>query len=137
MPQRTVDPVIVPFTALVPAGTLVAAPVTFNPPLPVGTLEVIELQIPPGHVGATGIRFTLNDQQVLPWSNTVAWINGDNLDTSFPLDVEVSNRFRVVAYNVGNYDHSFYLRFRVRQLPTSSGMPSLTLLPSSQLSQSA
>lgn len=137
MPGRIVDPVVVPFTALVVAGTTVAAPTTFNPALPIGTLERIELQIPPGHVGATGIRFTYSGQQIVPWSNTVAWVIGDNLDLTFPVDFEIGNGLRVVAYNTGNFDHSFFLRFTIRQLPVVNGVPRVTVIPASQLTQSA
>lgn len=137
MPGRVVDPVVVPFTALVVAGTTIAAPTTFNPALPIGTLERIELQIPPGHVGTTGIRFTYSGQQIVPWSNAVAWIIGDNLDLTFPVDFEIGNGLRVVAYNTGNYDHSFFLRFTIRQLPKSSGVPQVSVINPSQLSQPA
>ncbi len=137
MPRRTVDPITIPFTATVAAGTPIAAPTTFTPGLEPGVLEAIELQIPPGHSGLTGIRFTQSRQQIVPYSNTIAWIIGDNLDLSFPVDMEVDTGLQVVAYNTGNFSHSFFLRFRIRQLPVSSGIPQLTVIPSSQLSQSA
>lgn len=134
MPRRTVDPVTVPFTAMVNPGTTIAAPATFTPDLVPGVLEAIELQIPPGHVGTTGIRFTYSQQQIVPWSNAITWINGDDLDKSFPVDIEIDDGLKVVAYNIGNYPHSFFLRFRIRQLPVSNGIPQARLLPASQLS---
>lgn len=137
MPGRVVDPVVIPWTVTVPAGTPIAAPMLSPPELVPGRIEQVEIQIPPGHVGATGIRFTLAGQQILPWSNDIAWIIGDNLRAPFPLDIEVANGFVVVAYNTGNYDHSFYLRFTVRQLDQVSAMPTLTLVTNDQLSSTA
>lgn len=133
MTRKTVDPITVPFNILVPVGTTIAAPLVSLPQIPHGILEAIDLQIPPGHVGATGIRFTYSQQQVLPWSNTVAWINGDDLNETFPLDVEVNDQLRVITYNVGNYPHTFYLRFRVRQLDDEQTLTPLRLLPLSDI----
>lgn len=134
MPGRVVDPVYVPATITVPKGTTAAAPQETVQLLPVGILESVTVQIPPGHVGATGIRFTLAGQQILPWSNTVAWIIGDNLIAPFDVDLEIDRGFKVVTFNVGNYDHNFFLRFKVRQLPAAvSAFPTLRVLPPDQL----
>lgn len=133
MPRRTVDPVVVPYTAVVPNTATIIAPAVFVPALPAGIMEKIELQIPPGHVGATGIRFRQSKQQIVPWSNTVAWIIGDDIDMTFPVGIEIDTGFDIIAYNVGNYPHSFYLRFTIRQLAESTGLPTLTLIDNSRL----
>lgn len=136
MPRRVVDPIVVPFTATVPAGTTKAAALTFDPQLPPGELQRIELQIPPGHSGATGIRFTYSGQQIVPWSNAIAWIIGDNLDVGLPIEFDIDGGLRVVAYNTGNFVHAFLLRFTIRQLPVSTAPPVLTLIDTTKLSQS-
>lgn len=135
MPRHTVDPIVVPFTMTVAKATTIAAPSTQNPGLPSGLLESVEVQIPPGHVGATGLRFTYAGQQILPWSNVPAWINGDNLDVTFPVDFDIDGGLRCVGYNIGNYPHSFFLRFTIRQLPIVTAPPAVRLIDAAKLNK--
>lgn len=133
MPQRTVDPIYIPQNFTVPPGTTIAAPLTTVIVVERGVLESIDLQVPRGHCGATGIRFTLSSQQFLPWSNAVSWINGDDLKETFACDVEVDTQLRAVAYNIGQYPHTFYCRFKIRRLTESSVLPPLRLLSAAEL----
>lgn len=133
MPRRTVGPLYVPASIAVPKGTLAAAPLVTPIVVEAGQLEAIDLQIPNGHSGVTGIRFTLAGQQILPWSNTVSWIIGDDLRETFLCDVEVDTQLAAVAFNVGNYAHTFLCRFRIRQLDGNTAPTPLRLIENNQL----
>lgn len=128
MAGTTVDPVYVPANITTLAGTTPAAPLVSDIALPHGVLETIELLIPPGHLGATGIRFLLSGQQVLPWSNATVWIVGDDLDQLFDMNTTTAEHFQAVTYNVGNFAHTHYVRCRVRQLEQGGGIPTITPL---------
>lgn len=134
MTSRTVDPIYVPLTVLCPKGTTAAAPLITAVPVEHGILEEVRLQIPPGHVGVTGIRFLLSGQQFLPWSNTVSWIIGDDRRDPFEVGVEVDNKLTVATFNLGNYDHSFLLLFKLRQMETVRSTPVLRLIDAKKLS---
>lgn len=74
-------------------------------------LYEIDLRIPPGHGGQTGIRFVLGYSQVVPWDESTSWINGNDDTLSFDVEEEVGNGLDIYAYNLGIWPHSFYLRF--------------------------
>lgn len=125
MPATTVDPIHVPINVFTTAGTLRSAPLTSTFQLPHGTIEAVDLVIPPGHLGVTGIAILMSQAIVLPWSLGAAWIVGNDLRETFPLDVDVTDVLQLRTYNEGHYDHTHYLRFRIRQLAQSQGIPTL------------
>lgn len=127
-PQRVVDPAYTPFTITTPKGTAIAAPQSTALNVPVGQLLEVELQIPPGHHGTTGFRLQLAGSAILPFSNPPAWILGDNYQRVFALDVEVGGGLVAVTYNVGNYDHTHYLRALVRSRLTQPTRQRVQLL---------
>lgn len=133
MPGRTVDPFYVPLVVTTPAGTTAAAPLSTPAGTPHGTLLTIELLIPYGHAGATGICFELAGQQIIPATVGRSWIFGDGLDRDFAVDLEIDRGFNVITHNVGNYVHAHYLRFKMTAQVSSVLPGPVTLLPLSRL----
>jgi hypothetical protein len=131
--NRTVDPIYVPFSVTTPPGTPIATPLATTIPIPHGWLEQVDLQIPPGHGGFTGIRFVLSGITILPYSTPGQWIVGNDLHQLFDVPIEVDTLFRVNTYNTGVYPHTHYVRFRLRQLPATAALPTAQLAPVAQL----
>ncbi len=133
-PTRTVDPTYIPVDVTTPAGTQIAAPLVTTPKLDHAILQQVAIQIPAGHCGVTGLRILLSGQQVFPWSNTAAWLRGDNFYDVFDFGIEIDTKLTVVTYNLGNFDHTHFLRFKVKQFDDVRTLAPVTLIPNSQLS---
>lgn len=113
MADRTVDPIIVPFSVTTPAGTLQTAPLFTALPMRLGRLSNVEIQIPPGHAGTTGIRVEVAQQQIIPYSQVPSWVLGDDYVHDFECNFQVDQGVRVATYNEGNFDHTHYLRLTI------------------------
>lgn len=133
MAARTVDPIYIARRILTPAGTLQTSPLITIQVLPRGTLEAVDLTIPPGHRGFTGFSLRLAGTTILPFSNPAAFIVADDLQETFVLGVEIDTGVTVQTYNIGQYPHAFYLRYRIRQVPVAAGVPAATIIPPNQL----
>lgn len=105
------------FTATCPAGTPASAPVaqvTSFPPVPV---EAIELIVPDGHSGLTGIAIQQAHQAVIPLNAGQFLITNDE-KMNFPVQDYLDNGdWQVIMYNTDVYPHSFYLRFLCQDAP--------------------
>lgn len=107
-----------PFVLTVPAHTPRATPLEIDTTIDNLILADVGLQIPNGHVGVTGLALFFSGQQILPWDQGTGWIQGDNLITQFPVNLEVGpGTLTWLLFNEGNHDHSFYLRLHVQYLP--------------------
>lgn len=97
----------------VPAGTLPANP-QITPWFTEDNIMVsIELDIPPGHNGLTGIRIMKGDIQLVPWGRA-SWVIGNDIDHTFPIGSYMSTHdVTIQAYNQGAYPHTFYLRVQM------------------------
>lgn len=88
----------------------------------------VEIIIPSGHVGLTGIRVMQSGQQIIPWGN-LSWITGDNYQRVFAVNTEIGARsLSVQAYNTDFFAHTFHVRFHLRDLDDIRGEP-VTALP--------
>jgi hypothetical protein len=106
-------------TVAVPAGTAIASPVTVPFPLETNLLADIEILIPSGHAGLTGIRIQRGDVIVLPWGQG-SWLIGSDYVRTFPVDENINaNALTVAAYNTDIFPHSFYLRARISDAPAA------------------
>ena len=104
-------------TITAPAGTPQSAPVTKAFPLEDGLLDKIQMLIPFGHNGTTGIAVKHGDVTLLPWGQG-SWLIGSNEWTEFPVNQEVlTDSLHVEAYNGGTFDHSWYLRAFIKDSP--------------------
>lgn len=116
-------------TFTVPAGTTQTAPFKQTWKTEDNTIVDIELEVPPGHNGVTGIRVVKGDTQLVPWG-TDTWIVANDYSRIFPVGVYLPTGDVVLqGYNNGAYPHSFYLRMMVisydqasrNALPSESG----------------
>jgi hypothetical protein len=114
-----------PASITVATGTAITNPHITILPLENAQLVDIEMRIPPGHGGLTGVRIEMSRQQVLPWGNNT-WLVGDNYERTFDVNAEIGvNTIRVLTYNTDVFAHTFYLMFHIRNLPgTSDNTPS-------------
>lgn len=104
---------IYPLVVTVPAGTAIATPQVTPWFTEDNTVVSIELEIPPGHNGLTGIRVMKGDTQLIPWGSG-SWIVGNDLEHSFSVNDYLPTRdVTIQTYNTGQYPHSFYLRMWV------------------------
>lgn len=107
----------------VPAGTSALAPLTTQVQLENAFLVDIEIFIPPGHAGLTGINIRQSGQQILPFAN-LSWIIADNYSRIFPVNVEIGSRsISVRTYNTDVFVHAFYVRFHIQDLTKGGGQP--------------
>lgn len=139
MAQRTVDPIHVPVEITTAANTPIANPqftaLNLNP----GRLSNVEVYVPSGHSGQTGVRLEMAQRQILPYSTASMWIKGDDYRHDFGFDLEVGAGLRVVTYNTGLFAHTHYLRLTIWKLvpsrPARSTGP-VQLIPVTELSAS-
>lgn len=96
---------------LVAAGTTIAAPsstqISFQPAEVVG----IEIDIPDGHSGLTGLAIASGHQPIIPFSRG-AWIIGNDDKIEWAMHSLPDNgSFQAITYNTDIFAHTFYLRF--------------------------
>lgn len=94
----------------VPAGTPIANPQVTPWVTEDKVITSIEVSIPTGHSGRTGIRIMKGDIQLVPWGvNT--WIVGSGIDHDFSVGQYLpTGDVTIQAYNIGTFPHTFYLR---------------------------
>jgi hypothetical protein len=81
----------------------------------------VEILIPRGHKGLTGIRIMQSGQQIIPWSN-LYWLEADGYNRVFEVNSEIgANSLSIRAYNMDVFDHTFQVRFHIRDLFTGTG----------------
>jgi hypothetical protein len=108
-------------TVTVAPGVLPSTPASIPWPTEDNYVTDIEITVPSGHNGLTGIRLMKGDSQLFPWSPGT-WVTENDYHRVFPVDGYMATRDLVIQmYNSGVYQHSFYLRMAVRNyLPTVS-----------------
>lgn len=106
----------------VPAGTLPSAPQNTPWHTEDNTIEDIEILVPAGHNGFTGVRLNKADVQILPYGMNT-WIVANDYSRVFVLGSYTATRdLKIQAYNQGGYPHTFYLRMRMSDFtPGGSG----------------
>lgn len=94
---------------LIPANTPIATPVTTPWALAGEHLAYINITVPDGHNGLTGIRILWSGQQIIPWANN-QYLIANNRTVPITVDEDISESgLSVVAYNTDVFDHNFYL----------------------------
>ena len=120
----------------VPAGTLQAAPHSEPFPLEDAYLILINLILPKGHSGYTGIRILRSGQEIVPYSNTKFIVSNDRvIPISFRSAINASGLV-IQAYNTDVYDHTFYLEATITDTPpvTASALQLETVISPDVLS---
>lgn len=95
----------------------------------------VEVEVPPGPKGVLGFHVDSSKTQLLPY-----WGGGPNTwfvwnDKQVRYDMEGlpdTGDWSVVAYNLGNNPHTFWVRFGIWQPPTTFAPP-VALVPASAL----
>jgi len=133
MPDRTVDPRYIPTTVTVPANTPQSAPTSLDPGLGQVFLEEVQLYIPPGHGGLTGLAISLAGMHIVPYGGPNAYILGDGAGFTFDVGIEVDSGLNVVTFNADiAFAHLFYLRWKVSSIATAlpaASTPGATITP--------
>lgn len=105
-----------PLEVTVPASTAELTPFSVTLPLENALLIDIEVIIPDGHLGQTGVRILQSQQQILPWGNR-SWLRGNGYSRIFQVNGEIGARsISVQGYNIDFRQHVFLLRFHLRDL---------------------
>ena len=113
------------------AGTPASAP----HPTPVAIppfswLWRVEVRIPAGHQGVTGLALVDAGQYVLPYSvGGPAWLIGDNDLLEYPYDAEVGANVTFLAYNTGAFDHAWQCRLIYTPVGMLSAGPAVLVSP--------
>lgn len=101
----------------VPAGTPIANPQVTPWKTEDKAIVSVELDIPTGHSGRTGIRIMKGDTQLIPWGFN-SWIIGSGIDHDFPVGrYTPTGDVSIQAYNIGTFPHTFYLRLTLEDPP--------------------
>jgi hypothetical protein len=111
---------------LVPANTAEGSPQITDLSFPAGEVAAIEVVIPPGHQGFTGFALEVAGQPILP-RGTGDFIVASGEVIEWPVvGYPPSGDWSIRAYNTDVLDHTFYLRFYIRELisvPVPAGVP--------------
>ena len=114
------------FDVTVTAGTTKAAPAETATTFDQGLVDRIEITIPDGHAGLTGIRLLQAHQPVIP-STSGSFIVGNDRTIGWDLHGYLDNgSWSVECYNTDQYDHAFHLAFLISELGSTT---TLTFAP--------
>lgn len=128
---RTIDPRYVPQTVTVAPNVSSTNPTPFATTLGQVTLEEVQLFVPPGHGGVTGLAIMLAGVHIVPYGPDTGFIIADSATLDFQLGIEVDQGLVVVAYNTDiAFAHSFYLRWKISSIAgTDNGSISTVTQP--------
>lgn len=107
--------------AVIPAGTLKAAPVTVDVSFPPQVVERITWRVPKGAQGLMGWQLTSSGAQVIPTTQGAFIVAAGESGTWILAGLHNTGDWHVTGYNTGAYPHSVTLDFWVR--PISAGPP--------------
>lgn len=124
----TLGTYVYPVNVLCPAGTAIATPTTTKPALGDVWLDSVELRIPVGHRGLTGVYVANNNTAIVPYSSPPTYLIGDDERLTFDIGDEVATQLSIVTYNTDVFDHTFYFRFSGRPMSVQNAAAS-TLAP--------
>lgn len=132
MPGKTVGTRYFSPTITAPALTIPDLPAVV--PVSVGfvVLEAVQIIIPAGHNGLTGIALSDSGQVFLPFDDPPTFLIGDDDDQTYDVGIEVANLLEILVYNTDVFDHAWHVRLRVRDftMPVASARP---MIPNGQL----
>jgi len=106
------------FKFTIPANTAESSPQTLDLTLEEGTVNKVQIIIPPGHAGLAGLQILNDTEQVIPKSG---WLEGNNDRLDFDVDIKITGtgdppvyKFTAKGYNNDDtYEHTFYIRIWV------------------------
>lgn len=103
------------FDVTVPASTLKANAVETPTAFADGIVTGVEIVIPDGHAGLTGIAILQAHSQVIPWTSG-AYITGNDEIIKWDTAGFIQNgAWSVSCYNSDVYAHTFHVRYLVNE----------------------
>jgi hypothetical protein len=127
------------FPVTVAAGTPSTAPTAVDVSFPQAIVTEVQIIVPDGHAGLTGIALQQAHQAVIP-KNAGHFIVSNDEKLSFPLEDFLDNgNWQALVYNTDIYGHTFYLRFLCATIgtavapPAAPAPPPALLLPAAPL----
>ena len=74
-------------------------------------LHSMQVRIPPGHQGVTGLALVDSGSFVIPFSgDTPAWLIGDDDDLTYAYERELGANVQIATYDTGAYNHAWQIR---------------------------
>lgn len=122
------------FEVTIPAGTPQSTIYVADMAMPPRTVVEIDIRVPPGPRGTMGFAIWASGLTVIP-EQYGQFIVTDDEEINWPLQDQLdSGGWQLAGYNLGDYDHTLYVRFQL--VPVATTMASLTasLIPAAALS---
>ena len=92
-------------------GTPIAAYTTTVVPIATVMLHRVEIRIPPGHQGTTGIALVDSGSFVIPYAEGApAWLIGDDDELEYLYERELGRNVKLATYNTGTFTHAWQVR---------------------------
>ena len=93
------------------AGTAASAYTTTDVGISTVLLHCMEVRIPPGPNGLTGIALVDSGAFIIPHSDAVpSWIVGNNDLLRYEYEKELGKNVALATYNTGSYNHTWQVR---------------------------
>ena len=90
-------------------------------------LHKMQVRIPPGHQGVTGLALVDSGSFVIPFSgDTPAWLIGDDDDLTYAYERELGANVQIATYNTGTYNHAWQVRLVYTPM-TAVGLEAATI----------
>jgi hypothetical protein len=89
----------------------------------------VNVRIPPGHCGQTGIQIQYGGVPIVPWNDLTAFIVEDDKDYDFDVNFEFDQSLTVILFNQGAYSHTFYVRWNVTPIVLMTPLIAAGLVP--------
>ncbi len=95
-----------------PLGTPATAPTTTTVGIATAFVWRVEVRIPPGHAGLTGIALVDSGSFLVPYSQgDPSWLIGDDDLLEYPLGKQVGSNLQLWSYNTSTlYAHGWQVR---------------------------
>jgi hypothetical protein len=101
------------FDITCPAGTAIDAPLETDTSFPPGFVTTVDIVIPDGHSGLTGIYLATSRGRAIP-INEGSWLSGNNEKLTYNVsDFLDSGFWQAYTYNLDAFDHGWQVRFLV------------------------
>lgn len=95
-----------------PVNTPASAPTVTSVGIATSYVWRVEVRIPPGHAGYTGIALVDSGAFLVPYSQgTPSWLIGDDDLLEYPLGKQVGDNLQLWSYNTStDYEHGWQVR---------------------------
>lgn len=108
------------FAVVAPASTAKATPAEVKTTFNVGTVTRIEIDVPDGHAGLTGIFLAVATGRILPRTAGSFLVANDSHLGWDVIDVPDSGAWSAFVYNADLFDHTFYVRYSIINIVADS-----------------